>query len=43
MSKAMARVWARCIYRGTKSIDDVKEEYRELVRKEYRLLFGEEI
>lgn len=43
MSKAKARILARCIYRGSKTIDDISAEYRDAVREEYYLLFGEEI
>ena len=43
MSKAKARILARCIYRGSKTIEDVEEQYRDTVREEYYLLFGEEI
>lgn len=43
MSKAKARILARCIYRGSKTIEDIPEEYRDAVREEYYLLFGEEI
>ena len=42
MSKAMARIIARCIHRGTKAIEDVPEEYQALVREQYILLFGVE-
>ncbi len=43
MTKAKARILARCIYRGTKTIDDVEEQYRDVVREQYLLLFGEEL
>ena len=43
MTKAKARILARCIYRGTKTIDDVEEQYRGVVREQYLLLFGEEL
>lgn len=43
MSKAKARILARCIYRGSKTIADIPAEYRDVVRGEYYLLFGEEI
>ena len=43
MTKAKARILARCIYRGSKTIDDVDEEYRNAVREQYLLLFGEEL
>ena len=43
MTKAKARILARCIYRGSKTIDDVDEQYRNVVREQYLLLFGEEL
>lgn len=43
MSKAKARIFARCIYRGTKTIEDVDKADRALVREQYALLFGEEL
>lgn len=41
MSKAKARILARCIYRGSKTIDDIDEQYRNAVREQHLLLFGE--
>ena len=43
MTKAKARIVARCIYRGSKTIDDIDEQYRDAVREQYLLLFGEEL
>ena len=43
MTKAKARILARCIYRGSKTIEDVDEQYRSAVREQYLLLFGEEL
>ena len=43
MTKAKARILARCIYRGSKTIDDIDEQYRNAVREQYLLLFGEEL
>lgn len=43
MSKAKARILARCIYRGSKTIDDIDEQYRADVGEQYLLLFGEEL
>ena len=43
MTKAKARILARCIYRGSKTIDDIDEQYRDVVREQYLLLFGEEL
>lgn len=43
MSKAKARILARCIYRGSKTIDEVDEQYRADVREQYLMLFGEEL
>lgn len=42
MTKAKARILARCIYRGSKTIEDVDEQYRAVVREQYLLMFGEE-
>lgn len=41
MTKAKARILARCIYRGSKTIEDIDEQYRDAVREQYMLLFGE--
>ena len=43
MTKAKARILARCIYRGSKTIEEVDEQYRDIVREQYFLLFGEEL
>ena len=43
MSKAKARILARCICRGSKTINDINEQYRDAVREQYLLLFGEEL
>lgn len=43
MTKAKARILARCIYRGSKTIEDVDEQYRPDIREQYLLLFGEEL
>lgn len=43
MSKSKAKIWARLIYKGEKTIYDVPEEYQELVRETYEELFGEPI
>lgn len=43
MTKAKARILARCIYRGSKTIEDVEERYRDIVKEQYLLLFGEEL
>ena len=43
MTKAKARILARCIYRGSKNIEDVDEQSRDAVREQYLLLFGEEL
>lgn len=43
MTKAKARILARCIYRGSKTIEDVEEQYRYIVKEQYLLLFGEEL
>lgn len=43
MTKAKARILARCIHRGSKTIEDVDEQYRAIVREQYLFLFGEEL
>ncbi len=43
MSKAKVRILARCIHRGSKTIEDIDEQYRDAVREQYMLLFGEEL
>ena len=43
MSKAKAKIWARLIHKGEKTIDDVPEEYRELVLETYKELYPEEV
>lgn len=40
---AKAKIWARLIYKGVKTIDDVPEEERANVRKAYKDLFGIEL
>lgn len=40
---AKAKIWARLIYKGVKTIDDVPEEKRADVRKAYKALFGMEL
>ena len=42
MSEAKAKVWARLIHKGQKTIDDVPAEYRDLVIQAYRELYGTE-
>ena len=42
MSEAKAKVWARLIHKGQKTIDDVPEEYQDLVIQVYRELYGTE-
>lgn len=43
MSKAKAKIWARLIHKGEKTILYVPEEYRELVAEVYEELYGEPI
>lgn len=43
MTKAKARILSRCIRRGSKTIEDVDEQYRDIVKEQYLLLFGEEL
>ena len=37
---AKAKIWARLIYKGIKTIDDVPETQRAAVKKAYKDLFG---
>lgn len=39
----MAKIYARTIHDGRKTINDVPERYREATREAYRELFGEDI
>lgn len=39
----MAKVYARLIYKGLKTIDDVPFKYREATREAYYELYGEEL
>lgn len=43
MSYAKAKIWARLIHKGEKTIDDVPKADRAIVKKAYLDLFGEEI
>ena len=43
MSTTMAKIWARLIYKGVKTIDDVPEGGEEAVRAAYLALFGVEL
>ena len=43
MSRAKAKIWARLIHKGEKTINDVPAEYRDLVREVYEELYGEPI
>ena len=43
MTKAKARILARCIHRGYNTIEDIDEKYSDVVREQYLLLFGEEL
>lgn len=43
MTHARARIWARLIHKGMKTIDDVAEADRDDVRVAYRDLFGEDL
>lgn len=43
MTKAKARIWARLIHKGEKSIDDVPAAARDLVRAAYFDIYGEEL
>ena len=43
MSGALAKIWARLIYKGVKTIEDVPEEGVEAVRAAYLALYGVEL
>lgn len=43
MTHAKAKIWARLIHKGQRTIEDVAEEDRADVRAAYLELFGEEI
>ncbi len=43
MTHARAKIWARLIYKGQRTIDDVPEADRADVRAAYKELFGEDI
>lgn len=40
---AKAKIWARLIYKGVKTIDDVPEKQKDAVKKAYTDLFGIEL
>lgn len=47
MSQSLAKIWARKIHAGTKTLDDVAEKYGEegveAVKQAYLLLYGVEL
>lgn len=44
MSEARAKIWARLIYKGSRTIDDVSpKSAQDAVRAAYRELYGEDI
>ena len=43
MSKSKAKIWARLISKGQKTLDDVEQTYWDVVRDAYFELFGEEL
>lgn len=47
MSKALANIWARRIYAGAHTIDEVNQKYGaegvQAVREAYYILYGKEI
>lgn len=47
MTKSLAKIWARRIHDGAKTLDDVLQKYGpegvSMVREAYFMLFGEEI
>lgn len=43
MSYAKAKIWARLIHKGDKTIDDVPKKDQKIVREAYFELYGEKI
>ena len=43
MTHARAKIWARLIHKGQRTLEDVPEADREDVRAAYKELFGEDI
>ena len=43
MTNARAKIWARLIHKGQRTIEDVAEDDRDQVRAAYLQLFGEEL
>lgn len=43
MTHAKAKIWARLIHKGQRTIEDVAEADRDDVRAAYLELFGEEL
>lgn len=43
MTRARAKIWARLIHKGQRTIEDVPEADRVDVRAAYKELFGEDI
>lgn len=47
MTEALAKIWARRIYAGTRTIEEVEERYgsegADMVREAYQRMYGEEI
>ena len=43
MSYAKAKIWARRIHAGAHTIEDVPVEDRDIVRRAYKELYGEDI
>lgn len=43
MTKARAKIWARLIHKGQKTIEDVAEADHDDVRAAYLEIFGEEL
>lgn len=43
MSKSMAKIWARRIYAGTRTIDEVPKADQDKVKQAYLELYGIEL
>lgn len=43
MSYTKAKIWARLIHKGEKTIQDVPTKDRTIVRQAYKELFGEDL
>lgn len=43
MTEAKARIWARLIYKGQKTLNDVPKDGRQAVKDAYYDIYGEEL